>query len=240
VIALPRLDRHAIWFPPPASALGEPNGLLAFGGDLRPERLLAAYQLGIFPWYQDDQPILWWSPDPRAVLFPQQIHISRSLRRRLRRGDFEVSMDRSFAGVMRGCAAHSSQRPGTWITAAMQRAYNRLHELGYAHSVEVWLRGELVGGVYGVALGRVFFGESMFSRATDASKTALVYLCGQLQQWGFAVIDCQVSSDHLRSLGASEVSRAEFQQLLELHAAPTSARSGRPWQLTWRWIELER
>lgn len=237
MIALPQLD-HDIWFPPPASALDDPNGLLAFGGDLRPERLLAAYQLGIFPWYQDGQPLLWWSPDPRTVLFPDQLHISRSLRRRLRRGEFAVSMDRSFARVIRACAAPTPKRQGTWITSAMQRAYCALHDLGFAHSVEVWRGEELVGGMYGIALGRVFFGESMFSRATDASKIAMVHLCGQLRRWGFAVIDCQMSSDHLHSMGAGEISRTEFQQLLEAHAL--SGHSDRPWQLSWRWTDFER
>jgi leucyl/phenylalanyl-tRNA--protein transferase len=240
MIALPQLHPRDIRFPAPEQALTEPNGLLAFGGDLRPERLLAAYRLGIFPWYQDDQPILWWSPDPRAVLIPERIHISRSLRRAWQRSELKITMDQSFAGVIQGCAESTAERPGTWITAAMQRAYCRLHELGHAHSIEVWRGSELVGGMYGIALGGVFFGESMFSRVTNASKIALVHLCGQLRQWGFAVIDCQVSSNHLRSMGACEISRREFQQLLEQHTARSLPCNGRPWQLTWRWIELER
>jgi leucyl/phenylalanyl-tRNA--protein transferase len=240
MITLPQLDPLDIRFPPPAQALAEPNGLLAFGGDLRPERILEAYRQGIFPWYQDDQPILWWSPDPRAVLFPERVHVARSLRRVLRGTDFTVTLDRDFTAVIRQCGQATAKRPGTWITPAMQRAYGQLHQLGYAHSVEVWRDGALVGGMYGIALGAVFFGESMFSRATNASKIALVHLCGQLRQWGFAVIDCQVSSNHLRSMGACEIVRSEFQQLLELHTFRTLPCNGRPWDLTWRWNDLER
>lgn len=240
MITLARLHPHDYWFPDPATALDDPNGLLAVGGDLQPRRLLAAYRRGIFPWYQDDQPLLWWCPDPRTVLFPNEIHISRSLRKTLNANYFQVTMDRDFAAVIRACGAYTPRRRGTWITAAMSESYTRLHEMGCAHSVEVWRGPDLVGGLYGVNLGSVFFGESMFSRATDASKVALVHLCGQLQQWGFAVIDCQVRSDHLCSLGAREVPRSEFQRLLEQHVDRRFALSSRPWQLDWQWTAIER
>jgi leucyl/phenylalanyl-tRNA--protein transferase len=202
-------------FPPTRLALRDPNGLLAVGGDLAPGRLLAAYRHGIFPWYSDDQPILWWTPDPRAVLFPDELKVSRSLRKTLRQGRFEVSLDRGFGEVMRACAEPRSDGLGTWITDDMVEAYARLHSLGHAHSVECWSGGELVGGLYGVAIGRVFFGESMFSRRTDASKVAFVHLVAQLRAWGFGVIDCQVGSKHLASLGAREVRRSEFEALLD-------------------------
>jgi leucyl/phenylalanyl-tRNA--protein transferase len=236
--ALPQLDPQRIWFPPVESASDDPNGLLAFGGDLRSERLLAAYQRGIFPWYQSPQPILWWSPDPRAVLFPEKLHISRSLRRTLRRGRFEVTMDRCLEAVISQCAAPVASRPDTWITAEMRRAYLRLHQLGHAHSVEVWQGQQLVGGLYGVALGGVFFGESMFSRVADASKVALVHLCGQLQAWGFAVIDCQVGNGHTAALGAEEICRAHFQTMLRQQLSRTLEVNGRPWNLNWQWSAL--
>lgn len=235
-LTLPRLDWDELWFPPVEQALDEPNGLLAFGGDLRPERILAAYRRGIFPWYQDDQPILWWSPDPRAVLFPEQIHISRSMRKVLQSNVFSVRMDTDFTGVMRGCAEVSSRRNGTWITPAMHSAYCKLHELGYAHSIEVWREDKegredkLVGGLYGIALGAVFFGESMFSREENASKVALIQLSLQLQRWGFAVIDCQVSNAHLLSMGACTIARSTFLQLLEQHTDRSLAAKGRIWQ----------
>jgi leucyl/phenylalanyl-tRNA--protein transferase len=197
-------------FPPVDSA--SPEGLLAVGGDLRPERLLEAYRHGIFPWYNDDQPILWWSPDPRAVLFPDKLHISRSLKRSLRPGLFKVTFDRCFRDVMQQCAGPRPQYPegGTWITEEMLDAYTRLHELGYAHSVETWQEGELVGGLYGVALGGVFFAESMFTRVSDASKMALVSLVRQLQTWGFSLMDCQQASPHVMALGAEDIPRREF------------------------------
>ena len=233
---VPRLDRDNLWFPAVEQALDEPNGLLAFGGDLRPERILAAYRRGIFPWYQDDQPILWWSPDPRAVLFPEQIHISRSMRKILQSDVFTVRMDTDFAGVMRGCAEITDRRDGTWITSAMRNAYCKLHEMGYAHSIEVWRQDKegrednLVGGLYGIALGAVFFGESMFSREKNASKVALIRLCQQLQRWGFAVIDCQVSNSHLHSMGACMIARSAFVKLLEQHAERALAITGHAWQ----------
>ena len=200
-------------FPPVESALREPdgpNGLLAAGGDLSPERLLAAYRHGIFPWYSPGDPILWWSPDPRMVLFPAELKISRSFAKVLRNRPYEVRLDTCFARVMAECAAPRHGQPGTWISAEMQAAYTRLHELGYAHSVETWIDGELAGGLYGVALGRVFYGESMFSRVRDASKIALAHLCRHVEQRGFAVIDCQMKTEHLASLGAREIPRREF------------------------------
>lgn len=197
-------------FPP--VDLASPEGLLAIGGDLRAERLLAAYREGIFPWYNDGQPILWWSPDPRAVLFPAQLRVTRSLAKTLRRGHYTVTLDRCFADVMRHCAGPRPKHPhgGTWITSQMLEAYIRLHEQGCAHSVETWRGEELVGGLYGVALGGVFFGESMFSHATDASKMALVYVVRQLQRWGFTLIDCQLPTPHLQSLGARSIRRRDY------------------------------
>ena len=177
-------------FPDVSLALREPDGLLAVGGDLRIERLLAAYQRGIFPWYSGDQPILWWSPDPRSVLFPDKLHISRSLRKTLRKQLFTITFDTAFEEVIHACSEPRADGLGTWITDEMQQAYLRLHQSGYAHSVECWLNGKLVGGLYGVAMGKVFFGESMFSRVTDASKIAFVFLVRQLQRWQFEMIDC--------------------------------------------------
>lgn len=197
-------------FPPVDSALADPNGLLAAGGELAPAWLLAAYRRGIFPWYNAGQPILWWSPDPRLVLYPSKIHISRSLRKTLRQKRFEVRFDTAFADVLAGCADRGEADAGTWITPQMQAAYQRLFELGYAHSVESWVGEELVGGLYGVALGRAFFGESMFSRRTDASKVALAHLAFRLRQQDFAVIDCQMTTAHLLSLGAQEIARDRF------------------------------
>jgi leucyl/phenylalanyl-tRNA---protein transferase len=207
-------------FPPPSEALTEPNGLLAAGGDLEPERLLAAYRRGIFPWYADGQPILWWSPDPRSVLRPDDVHVSRSLRRSIIKGGFELRIDTAFAQVIAGCAAPRHYGGSTWITADMAAAYARLHRLGWAHSFETWRDGELVGGLYGVAIGRVFFGESMFSRATDASKVAFVNLGSQLRARSFELIDCQVASAHVTSLGASSVPRAEFIARLDEYCEP--------------------
>jgi leucyl/phenylalanyl-tRNA---protein transferase len=197
-------------FPP--VDLSNPDGLLAVGGDLRPERLLEAYRHGIFPWYSDDQPILWWSPDPRTVLFPDKLHISRSLKRSLRPGIFTVTLDTCFRDVMQQCAGPRPQYPdgGTWITAEMLDAYTILHEQGYGHSVETWQEGELVGGVYGVALGGAFFAESMFTHVPDASKVALVSLVRQLQAWEFRIIDCQQASPHVMRFGAEEIPRREF------------------------------
>ena len=197
-------------FPSVEHALVEPNGLLAIGGDLSPPRLLDAYRRGIFPWYSEGQPILWWSPDPRLVLVPDRIHVGRSLRKVLRRKRFTISVDTAFAEVVSGCAASRPGQLGTWITDEMSLAYRRLHALGYAHSVEVRLEDRLVGGLYGVSIGRAFFGESMFSRVSDASKVCLVYLCRQLAHWGFPIIDCQVRTEHLVSMGAMEIPRRNF------------------------------
>lgn len=212
---IPWLEPHNCMFPDTDEALQEPNGLLAVGGDLTPSRLLEAYKLGIFPWYDDSQPILWWSPDPRTVLFPADIHISRSLGKRLRRDNYRVSCDESFEQVVSSCATtYRKGQDGTWITSAMHRAYCRLHDMGIAHSVEVWIDEQLAGGLYGVAIGRVFFGESMFSTQTDASKIAFAHLAKQLHASGFAVIDCQVNNPHLMSLGAQQISRKRFTELL--------------------------
>ncbi len=211
---LPWLNPATLDFPSVDKALRDPDGLLAVGGDLRPERLLRAYERGIFPWFQEE-PILWWSPATRMVLHPEQLHVSRSMRKLLRQGHYHVTFDIAFHQVIAQCAHVREEYPGTWITPAMQTAYGRLHELGHAHSVEVWEQQTLVGGLYGIAMGQLFFGESMFSLRSNASKTALICLTRQLQQWGYQLIDCQVPSEHLRSLGATEMSRARFQEYLE-------------------------
>jgi leucyl/phenylalanyl-tRNA---protein transferase len=204
-------------FPPLERALDEPAGLLAAGGDLSPARLLAAYQRGIFPWYSPGQPVLWWSPDPRAVLFPEEFHRTRSLEKTLRNRGFETSIDRDFEGVIGGCAAPRESSLGTWITPEMRAAYLELHRCGHAHSFETYLQGMLVGGLYGVRLGRVFFGESMFSRERDASKVALARLTDYCLQERIVVIDCQLASRHLQSLGSRLIPRAQFQALLRQH-----------------------
>ena len=212
---IPWLPQEPV-FPPLETALAEPNGLLAAGGDLSPHRLLAAYSRGIFPWYSKGEPILWWSPDPRMVLFPDEIRISRSLAKTLCHKPYEVRLDTAFTEVMAACATVSREgQAGTWITREMRAAYERLHALGFAHSVETWVDGELAGGLYGVAIGRAFFGESMFSRVTDASKIALAHLGVQLRQLGFGIIDCQMETAHLASLGARPIPRAEFRALLD-------------------------
>jgi leucyl/phenylalanyl-tRNA---protein transferase len=196
-------------FPPPEYA--DPDGLLAVGGDLSPERLLLAYSMGIFPWYGEETPILWWSPHPRLVLFPDELKVSRSLQRVIRKGTFQVTMDSAFPDVIAECAqVRLKNREGTWIVPEMSAAYCRLHALGYAHSVETWRQGELVGGLYGLALGRVFYGESMFTKRSDASKVALVHLVHLLSSWHFEMIDCQLTTRHLLSLGAREIPRREF------------------------------
>jgi len=211
---IPWLDKNAP-FPPLRSALKEPNGLLAAGGDLSPERLLEGYRRGIFAWFSESDPILWWSPDPRMVLFPSELKVSRSLGKTLRNRRYEVRFDSSFSRVVEFCAAPRQGAPGTWIGKAMIGAYRELHRLGYAHSVETWIDGELAGGLYGVALGRVFFGESMFSRVRDASKIALVGLVSHLNSAGFGLIDCQMHTRHLERMGAREIPRARFSRLLE-------------------------
>ncbi len=196
-------------FPDPA--LADPEGLLAVGGDLSPERLLLAYSMGIFPWYSDDQPILWWSPDPRLIVKPKDVHISKSLQRTMKSGKFTIRFDTDFHSVIRLCS--EMERPdqaGTWITEEMIEAYCLLHMKGFAHSVESYLDGDLVGGLYGVSMGRAFFGESMFSNCSDASKVALAALSGRLTEWSFDFIDCQVTTQHLVRMGAREIARAEF------------------------------
>jgi len=206
---IPRLGSE-IGFPPVSRALTRPNGLLCAGGDLSPQRVLLAYRHGIFPWYSEGEPLLWWSPDPRMVLMPSELRLSRSLRKRLRKHDYSIRCDSSFCDVMAACAAPRENASGTWIVPEMQAAYGRLHELGYAHCVETWTDGHLTGGLYGVAIGRAFYGESMFSRATDASKIALAHLARYLVHRKFAVVDCQMSTAHLASLGAREIPRNEF------------------------------
>ncbi len=207
-------------FPSASLALEYPAGLLAMGGDLSATRLVNAYRHGIFPWYGEDEPILWWSPAPRCVLYPDRVHLSRRLRRRYNQGELTLSADRAFARVIKECAQSRREDGGTWITDAMQTAYIHLHQIGVAHSVEVWRGDELAGGIYGLALGPVFFGESMFSRVNDASKIALVALCRQLLQWDFSLIDCQVSNPHLLRMGAEEISRQEFQLHLDETSKP--------------------
>ena len=216
-LMIPWLDNNAP-FPPLSRALTEPNGLLAAGGELSAERLIDAYRNGIFPWYGADQPLLWWSPDPRMVLTPADFKSSRSLGKRLRRKDFAVRVDTQFETVMRACAAPRDAHGGggTWITDDMVAAYCDLHQRGLAHSVETWINGELAGGLYGVALGRMFYGESMFTRTTDASKIALAHLARQLDRWQFGMIDCQMNTHHLASLGAREIARDDFARRLKV------------------------
>ncbi|MGK0499987.1 MAG: leucyl/phenylalanyl-tRNA--protein transferase [Oceanicoccus sp.] len=234
---IPWLDSADYSFPATQSALADPNGLLAVGGDLSVERLLAAYRQGIFPWYEEPQPILWWSPSPRAVLYPDNIYISKSLAKRLKRQQYSVTADQAFSQVMQHCGTVPRfDQDGTWINDQMLMAYQRLHELGKAHSLEVWQNGQLVGGLYGIALGNIFFGESMFSLATDASKVALVFLSIQLKQWGFVAIDCQVSNPHLSSMGAQEIDRVEFDSLLKHNVDYPQLRS---WAGNWPYSIIE-
>ncbi len=215
-------------FPPVERALHSPNGLLAAGGDLSASRLLEAYRHGIFPWFNPGEPVLWWSPDPRMVLIPGEFKTSRSLAKVLRNGIYEVRCDTAFEQVMRACAApraaHPNSQPGSWIGEDMIAAYGALHQMGYAHSVEVWMEGKLVGGLYGVCIGRMFYGESMFSYADNASKIALAFLSRQLERWQFAMIDCQMKTPHLATLGAREIQRSEFIARLQelIHCAPVT------------------
>ncbi|BEV70647.1 MULTISPECIES: leucyl/phenylalanyl-tRNA--protein transferase [unclassified Paludibacterium] len=206
---LPWLGRSPV-FPSPDTALADPPGLLAAGGDLSPQRLLAAYSQGIFPWYGPDEPILWWSPAPRMVLYPANLKVSRSLGKTLRNTRYEIRVDTAFREVMTACSAPRHGQRGTWIVPEMIDAYCRLHALGHAHSCETWVDGELAGGLYGISLGGVFFGESMFARRRDASKLAFVHLVRHLAAGGCGLIDCQMYTDHLASLGARQVSRREF------------------------------
>jgi len=219
---------HQLVFPPPESATEE--GIVAVGGDVSPERLLLAYSQGIFPWPVRGFPLLWFSPDPRFVLRPEEAHLSRSLRRRMRRGDLEVRADTDFEGVIAACAAVPRVgQAGTWITPELRQGFVRLHELGYAHSVEAYDRGRLVGGLYGVSLGEAFFGESMFARAPDASKVAFATLLGNLLDWGFTLVDCQVYTEHLERFGATDWPRAAF--LTTLHRALAAPTQRGPWEL---------
>jgi len=202
-------------FPPVEQALAEPDGLLAAGGCLSAQRLIKAYYQGIFPWYSEEDPILWWSPNPRMVLLPEQLHISKSLKKTLRQQRFNITFDTAFSEVIQACSQPRADEAGTWLSAEMQAAYIALHQQGHAHSIEAWQEGELVGGLYGIAIGCVFFGESMFHRQTDASKIAFIQGVQQLKQWGYQLIDCQVHSNHLLSLGAEEIPREHFIQLLQ-------------------------
>lgn len=239
MIRIPVLNHPGQDFPPIEQALKEPNGLLAAGGDLSIPRLLRAYTLGIFPWFDEDQPILWWSPDPRAVLFPQDLHISRSLHKTLRSQRFTVTFDQQFESVIRACSAPRTGSQGTWITEDIVAAYCALHRRGFAHSVECWNdEGKLVGGLYGMALGQLFFGESMFSRATDTSKVAFVHLVKQLEDWRYPLIDCQVMNPHLASLGATLIPRSEFKHWLTDFVPPLeTVLNQRPaaWHLEWHY-----
>ncbi len=219
---IPWLDPRTVEFPPLHKALRDPDGLLAAGGDLSPARLLAAYKHGIFPWYESGQPILWWSPDPRCVLVPSDIRITRSLAKRLRHHDYEVRLNTCFAEVIEACSEPRSDRGGTWITSEMKAAYVDLHHLGYAHSIETFSNNELVGGLYGIGLGRMFFGESMFFKARDASKVAMAHLARLMQDHGALLIDCQVANDHLSSLGAKSIRRQAFTDVLALNNASTA------------------
>lgn len=222
-----RLSKELI-FPPPH--LAEKDGLLAVGGDLSKTRLLLAYSMGIFPWYSEGDPILWWSPDPRLILLPEELRISRSLRQTIRKGIFNITFDTDFESVIRNCATvHHKEDGGTWITGEMIDAYINLHKAGYAHSVESRFEGELVGGLYGVALGSVFFGESMFTKKSDASKAAFVTLVQQLIKWNFGLIDCQITTSHLKSFGAQEIPRQNFMKMLK-SALKASTRQGK-WNL---------
>ncbi len=215
-------------FPDPSLAERDPDGLLAIGGDLQPQRLLNAYARGIFPWYSEDQPILWWSPDPRTVLYPERVHVSRRLRRQLRHGGLRLRMDSAFEAVVRACAAPRAGQQGTWLLPEMQSAYSGLHREHRAHSIELWQADELVGGLYGIVLGRAFFGESMFSRIPGASKIVMVYLCERLAAFEYAFLDCQVFNPHLASMGAETILRERF--LDELEAAVSREEDPAIWQ----------
>ena len=211
---IPWLD-HRHEFPPLGLALPEPNGLLAAGGDLSPQRILAAYRRGIFPWFMPGEPILWWSPSPRMVLYPDELLVPKSLQKVLRNRPYRITFDTAFSAVMQGCAAPRGTESGTWISDEMLAAYTALHEAGFAHSFECWMDDELVGGLYGMAIGRMFYGESMFARRADASKIAFVHAVQWLQAQGYQMIDCQMYTDHLARFGAREITRDEFIAKLE-------------------------
>ena len=226
---IPWLNPTSTEFPPVEMALDEPNGLLVAGGDLSVARLLAAYKLGIFPWYNENDPILWWSPDPRSVINPAELHISKSLKKLLRKNDFSLSCDSAFKQVIQQCSKPRNYTDETWINDEMTAAYCELHKAGYAHSVEIWQNHKLVGGLYGIAIGCVFFGESMFSEQSNASKFAFVHLAQALNQCGFELLDCQIQSAHLDSLGATDISRSKFIQRLKqlTKQQPTAC----PWEI---------
>ncbi|WP_038289764.1 leucyl/phenylalanyl-tRNA--protein transferase [Zooshikella ganghwensis] len=229
MIRLPRLLPGQVYFPPVSQALKEPNGLLAMGGDLEASSLVRAYRQGVFPWFNEGEPILWWSPDPRLVLFPHAVHVSRSLQKTLNRKQFSFTFNQAFNEVITACAAPRTKQVGTWITPHMLSAYLTLHEQGIAHSIECWQGAQLVGGLYGVAIGRIFFGESMFSKVSDASKCTLVALARQLDAWQFGLIDCQVESDHLMRMGAETLSRESFLNYLERYC---SIQGPEQWSMT--------
>ena len=217
-------------FPPVTKALERPNGLLAAGGNLSVDSLLRAYRQGIFPWFSEGEPLMWWSPDPRMVLFPEEFNLSRSLGKTLRNRHYTVRADTHFRAVVEGCAAPRPGSHGTWITARMIDAYCELHDAGWAHSVETWMDGELAGGLYGVAIGHVFFGESMFARVKDASKIAFAHLVAYVRERGFGMIDCQMATEHLASLGAREIPRREFSAWLATLVNSSDSRPA-PWPL---------
>lgn len=214
-VSLIETNSQGVAFPDPETAETEPNGLLAVGGDLSVERLLSAYSQGIFPWYNHDQPILWWSPDPRMVLYPHQLRVNRSLRKTIRKGLFDISINQDFDSVIQSCAEERPDGGGTWLSSEMIASYQQLHRQGWAHSVEIWQDQRLAGGLYGVAMGEIFFGESMFSRVSNASKIAMVALVERLKKQGLHLIDCQVYTEHLAGLGAREIPRQGFQQALK-------------------------
>ncbi|MEZ5524344.1 MAG: leucyl/phenylalanyl-tRNA--protein transferase [Pseudomonadales bacterium] len=223
------LEDNNLKFPAVDEALTDPDGLLAVGGDLSSARLLEAYRSGIFPWYEEGQPILWWSPNPRCVLFPDKFHVSRSFKKKLRKHAFRVTSDQAFSAVVEHCAKLREGNEGTWITHSMSEAFRKLHQAGIAHSVEVWQEEKLVGGLYGIAMGRVFFGESMFSLCSDASKVALHELARQLGSLGFNLIDCQVHNDHLESLGATMIPRQSFINHLNRYIEEPTQSLWKPW-----------
>lgn len=235
------LDREPVHFPPTSLAMTEPDGLLAIGGDLTPEWLLQAYSVGLFPWFNPGEPILWWTPNPRSVLPLNSINIRRSLWKRIKQkqqdSEFKVTLDQSFTDVMKNCSeVPRNGQSGTWITDDMLMSYQKLHKLGHAHSVEVWHQGELVGGLYGVAVGKMFFGESMFATQADASKIALVAIAMQLKAWGFAMIDTQVETGHLNTMGAVQIPREEFEK--ELSHLITQPFENKHWSFTDDWFSL--
>ena len=220
---LPWLKSNDLTFPALESARKSPNGLLAAGGDLSVERLIKAYRHGCFPWFDSQQPIFWWSPDPRTVILPDQFHLARSLRKKIRQQHFQVTLNKNFQQVIEGCAEPRAAEGETWITEEMQAAYLALHQQGFAHSIEVWQQQQLVGGLYGIAMGKLFFGESMFSRQTDSSKVGFATLVSHLLAHDFKLIDCQVHTDHLASFGAQSIARAQFADFLANYADQSSS-----------------